>query len=496
MTPFRRPPLAAAWRLCAGLWALAALAIRAETPEPRVFFALPAGDAATRLRQLSEIARREILFAAEAVRGVQTHALHGEFTALEAAHRLLAGTPLAAMQDEKTGALAVRPRSLAPRPGPATPATPIAAATSIRPASLLATLQGRVSNQVTGDALEGARVAVAGTDRVTHTERGGLFSLPHLPAGNVIIQLSYPGLDPATFPVHLDDGAPATREFPLTSGIYRMDSFAVTAMREGNAAALARQEQALTLTHAFATDAFGNIARATSAPSSSACPAWSANTAAPRSTPSSCGDCRRSSRRVMMDGTRAARRIPTRVRSSSALLPAGAIQSVEVIKTPTADMDADSLGGVVNLRTRSGFDRTGRTVILNAATSHNDTMGRHLDPSRGGKHLFPQVSAEYSDVFELLGRKLGFVVTGTYQEVGDGLQTIRAEFAPNWDYAGPTLAAAGGLCRPGVSPEPARGPACKFDYQLGRDSSVTVAAGSRGSRTSWSQSGPSTSTTW
>ena len=69
---------------------------------------LPAGDAAVTLRQLSEASRREILFAAEVVRGVTTNPVRGELTALEAGQRLLAGTPLVVLQDDKTGALAVR----------------------------------------------------------------------------------------------------------------------------------------------------------------------------------------------------------------------------------------------------------------------------------------------------------------------------------------------------------------------------------------------------
>ncbi len=73
-------------------------------------YELAAGDAATTLRQLSEISGREILFAAESVRGVRTNAVRGRFTPLEAARQMLAGTNLVATQDDKTGALAVHRR--------------------------------------------------------------------------------------------------------------------------------------------------------------------------------------------------------------------------------------------------------------------------------------------------------------------------------------------------------------------------------------------------
>ncbi|MBI2250669.1 MAG: TonB-dependent receptor, partial [Brevundimonas diminuta] len=51
---------------------------------------------------------RETLFAAEAVRGVRTAAVKGEFTPKEALDRMLDGTGLMVVQDEKTGALAVK----------------------------------------------------------------------------------------------------------------------------------------------------------------------------------------------------------------------------------------------------------------------------------------------------------------------------------------------------------------------------------------------------
>lgn len=70
-------------------------------------YALPADDAAIVLRQFSEQAGVEIVYSAEAVRGVQTNAVAGEFTPLEAVNRLIAGTDLLAVQDAKTGAIAV-----------------------------------------------------------------------------------------------------------------------------------------------------------------------------------------------------------------------------------------------------------------------------------------------------------------------------------------------------------------------------------------------------
>jgi iron complex outermembrane receptor protein len=121
-------------RLVAWLWlAAAAGGIVAAAETAPVRFDLPAGAAAESLKRFGQQARREILFPAEAVAGVRTHELRGDYTPRAALDRLLAGTALSVVEDAQTGALmilrapAVRPVSgEAPRrePPPPKPANP------------------------------------------------------------------------------------------------------------------------------------------------------------------------------------------------------------------------------------------------------------------------------------------------------------------------------------------------------------------------------------
>jgi hypothetical protein len=86
---------------------------------------LPAGPAERSLKLFSKQSGREVLFATQAVRTVQTRAVRGEMTAREALEQLLAGTDLAAFHDERTDVFSVRRKIAAeadagrPRPGPA-----------------------------------------------------------------------------------------------------------------------------------------------------------------------------------------------------------------------------------------------------------------------------------------------------------------------------------------------------------------------------------------
>jgi iron complex outermembrane recepter protein len=79
--------------------------------ESKRVYNLPAGEAAVTLRQFADVSGREVLFAAEVVRGVRTRQVRGEYSAPEAIDRMLEGTKLYAHLDERTGTLVVRLKS-------------------------------------------------------------------------------------------------------------------------------------------------------------------------------------------------------------------------------------------------------------------------------------------------------------------------------------------------------------------------------------------------
>jgi len=80
--------------------------------EQKVSFDVPAGEASVTLRELAKQAGLDILYSVDAVRGVRTAAVKGEFSPLGALHHAVAGTGLVGKQDEKSGALVVnRPAS-------------------------------------------------------------------------------------------------------------------------------------------------------------------------------------------------------------------------------------------------------------------------------------------------------------------------------------------------------------------------------------------------
>lgn len=116
--------------VCGLVLRLAVLLVGAACPAAaeeaaRKSFELPAGAAEENLRGFAQQAGVELVFSVDHVQGVRTKAVRGRLAVREALRRLLAGSPLGFVQDEKTGAFYVSRQPAAPPKA----ARPAAAAT-------------------------------------------------------------------------------------------------------------------------------------------------------------------------------------------------------------------------------------------------------------------------------------------------------------------------------------------------------------------------------
>ncbi|MBL9219517.1 MAG: TonB-dependent receptor [Opitutaceae bacterium] len=94
--------------ILSGLAALAALLTLSAADAVKMNFDLPAGPAGETLKAFARQAGREIVFAPQVVEAVNTQPVRGELEPKDALDQMLADTGLAATQDARTGAFAVR----------------------------------------------------------------------------------------------------------------------------------------------------------------------------------------------------------------------------------------------------------------------------------------------------------------------------------------------------------------------------------------------------
>jgi hypothetical protein len=390
--------------------------------EAKRTFNLPAGMAENTLKLFSEQSGRGLIVGTDAVKGIRTNAVQGEFTVREALDRMLVRTGLVAIQDERNGAFTVRPESSPPNESRAAQTTMAGDRPGENPrADQAAEIRGQVANAATGAYLGNVSIKVRETGREYFTNRDGSFSIGNLAPGTYTLIVEYPGLDRKVEERHVTGGQVARVDIALTSELYVMPQFVVAGQREGNAAAIAEQRYSPNITNIITADAFGDITKANVGNLLRRIPGVTGITDDEIDT--SVIQVRgmdASLTSIDIDGTRAASAMNGSRKQNVNAIPVDMIEKVEVAKAPTAEDDADSLGGRVKLTTKSAFDLKDRILNLRAGGSYNVTYGKTVTPDR--KDFIPlSLGATYSDVVGLFDRPrtLGVFATANYDKFLD-----------------------------------------------------------------------------
>ncbi|MSU49875.1 MAG: TonB-dependent receptor [Opitutus sp.] len=137
MKPLISPGSAAAFAACS----LACAIAPAQAGEAaRKSYDIAAGDAVSTLKRFADESGRQVVFLVDAVRGVTTNPVRGEYTMREALTRLVADTGLVVAEDAKSGALMVN--RLASRESPPQPEPKTKTQSMKTPRTLLAAFAG------------------------------------------------------------------------------------------------------------------------------------------------------------------------------------------------------------------------------------------------------------------------------------------------------------------------------------------------------------------
>lgn len=226
-------------------------------------------------------------------------------------------------------------------------------------------LTGQVSNAATGAFLEGAEVSVDGTGRSVVTDREGRYELP-LPPGAATLVVRYTGLEPEKVAVQVPAGARVNRNVTMNAGIYKLDAFTVSGPREGSASAITKQREAANVKNIVASDSFGNVADGNVGDFLQQLPGITAVYVGADVRSVQIRGIDGALNSVTMDGDRMASSQSAGAGRTFEFEQASLnnIETIEVTKAPTPDMDADSIGGNVNIVSKSAFDRHQPRVLL------------------------------------------------------------------------------------------------------------------------------------
>lgn len=338
-------------------------------------------------------------------------------------------------------------------------------------------VRGQVSNQATGAFLEDARVEVKSANGAvtTTTDREGRFQAA-LPPGPAALRVRYSGLDTQEVAIDVPPGGSVTRNVELTAGVYKMESFTVASGREGSAAAIMRQQQAPNVKNVVASDSFGNVADGNIGDFLQQLPGVTGVYVGADVRAVMVRGIASELNTVTMDGHAMAAAPGTGTTRTFEFeqVSLGLIESIELTKAPTPDMDASSIGGNVNLVTKSAFDRRIPRLITYSIggvwrpkymTNSPEFVREPL------RDIGPSINLSYSDVFGAK-QNIGVTLTFTYhsQPGGDTASLLNYQAVLTDPYYVTSVQAP----RPAGAPRTRLATGAKFDYKLSERTVISL----------------------
>ncbi len=299
--------------------------------------------------------------------------------------------------------------------------------------SATGTITGRVFNPATKEYVRSAQVTIAGTNQITETENDGTFSFRNVPAGQITLNVVYTGYTAPADTFTVTAGQTATREINLTStqadkgtadSPTKLEAFVVSNAREGNAKAIMDQRRNMNISTSVAADTFGDVTEGNVGEFLKFLPGVDVDYVDGISRGPRIGGLDSQYVGVTMDGASVASAdafasygSTTNGTTGSQARSVGfeqmsinSIESIEVSRTLSADMDASSPAGSINMKTRRAFDRKGRRIDWQFALGFNTPDAAKLEKVRGWDdneryQWRPNYQLDYSDVF--LNQTLG-----------------------------------------------------------------------------------------
>jgi len=295
--------------------------------------------------------------------------------------------------------------------------------------SATGTITGRVQNVVTGQYLNHARITIKGTDLTGFTDEFGTYLLANVPAGAVVLEAFYSGLDPLPANVTVAAGQTVVRDFELTNralygdkgGVVKLDPFVATTSRltEGESLATNEQRFAANIKNVVAADAFGDVIEGNVAEFMRYLPGITVDYSDVMPLAVSVRGFDPNMTNVTSDGATLANasRNATSRQFDFMQVSINNISRIEVTKVPTPANPASGISGSVNMVSKSAFERAraqlNYRVFLSASSDGlmlskqpfpYDTWERRVNPGFDLDYTLP-ISRNFGLVFTALHSK-------------------------------------------------------------------------------------------
>ncbi|AWB66399.1 TonB-dependent receptor [Saccharobesus litoralis] len=284
---------------------------------------------------------------------------------------------------------------------------PIAAACGLAMLSaptLSAEVQGRITDVNNKVYFEGALVELKELQRKQVSQRDGSFRFNNVADGDYTLVITYLGTEPQEYSVSVKNDQFTSRTFTIGSREEAMEEVLVLGMAASQANALNRQKNASNLKTIVSADSVGQFPDQNVAEALQRLPGMFVQRDQGEGRFVGIRGIDPNLNNLTINGAN----IPSPeagVRSVAMdVIPSELIEGLEVSKTVTPDMDADAIGGSIDVKSLSGFDREGQSFSATVQTSYNEQT----------EQSSPKLSGSFTDIIDLGDSQLGVAAAASW----------------------------------------------------------------------------------
>lgn len=286
-------------------------------------------------------------------------------------------------------------------------------------------ISGTVNSRSTGNGLQGAVVTLPALKRSTFTDNSGHFNFSGVPAGETAVTASYSGFEEATSQVTVAGGTTADASLVLNSSeVVTLEKFTVSSVKEGQALSITQQRNAANAKNVVALDEWGVLPTENVGELFTRLPGVSftidednlINNITVRGMVSPNGQ---SFTRLNIDGMSVTGVSGSGRTATLHSFSGSGYEQLEVISAQTPDKRADSIGGQINLKTRSPLAmKERRRFNYNLSGSLIPPAAERIDTLKDHPTSYSS-SLGYMEVFDVMGgkRNLGISLNLAHQLV-------------------------------------------------------------------------------
>ena len=220
-------------------------------------------------------------------------------------------------------------------------------------------IHGRVTEEESGRGLDGARVQLRRSSLIATTDSRGRFVMPRVPTGMDTLEVAYIGRQRQVRAVEVGPGENVEVDFVLPVAAVVLEELQVLGVRARNQAeALSRQQNAANIQNIVASDQMGRFPDASAPEAVQRLPGVAVERDQGEGRYIQLRGGASQNTQVTFNGTELPSPESEIRQVELDAVPVDILESIEVSKAITPDMDADAIGGSVNLVTKKAPDQT------------------------------------------------------------------------------------------------------------------------------------------